>query len=185
MTMENAFRKRGTCHVFGDDIPLDEGVMAFKYAIERVTDPKLLIPHLFEPIDPGFAARVKPGDIVLAGKNFGCGKAHVQGFLAMAALKMGVLCESMPHKSLRRAVAAGLPILTGCVGGTKFVRNGDELEIDFESGEARNLSTGAETRVPPMPAILRDIVAHGGSAGSLRAWLAGHPELAAGARSAA
>jgi 3-isopropylmalate/(R)-2-methylmalate dehydratase small subunit len=174
------FMKRGTCHVFGDDIPLDEGVMAFKLAIERVTDPRLLIPHLFEQIDAGFASRVKPGDIVVAGRNFGCGKPHIQGFIAMAALEMGVLCESMPHKSLRRAMAAGLPVLTGCAGCTQLASSGDVLDVDFESGEARNISTGASTRFPPLPAILRDILANGGSAGSLRAWLAAHPELAAG-----
>ncbi len=177
--MANTFLKRGLCHVFGDGVPHDEGVMAFKYAIERVTDPKLLIPHLFEQVDQTFAARVKSGDIVVAGKNFCCGKPHIQGYIAMAALGMAVLCESMPHKSLRRAVSVGLPVLTGCAGGTAFVRNGDEIEVDFESGAARNITTGAETHFAPMPPILRDIVANGGSAGSLRAWLAAHPELAA------
>jgi 3-isopropylmalate/(R)-2-methylmalate dehydratase small subunit len=183
--MASSFKKRGTCHVFGDGVPLDDGMMAFKYAIERVTDPKLLIPHLFEQIDPGFAARVKPGDIVVAGKDFGCGKAHIQGFIAMLALDMSVLCQSMPHKSLRRAVAVGLPVLSGCTGCTDFVRSGDELEVDFASGAARNLSSGAMMQFAPMPPILRDIVAEGGSAGSLRAWLSAHPEQAAGARDSA
>jgi len=175
--MTISFRKRGTCHVFGDAVPLDEGIMAFKFAIERVTDPKVLVPHLFEQIDPTFAARAKPGDIVVAGKDFGHGKPHTQGFVALAALDMAVLCESMPHKSLRRAVSIGLPVLTGCVGCASFVRNGDELEVDFESGAARNLTTGATTQFAPMPPILREIVASGGSAGSMRAWLAAHPEL--------
>lgn len=174
------FRKRGTCHVFGEDIPLDEGVMAFKFAIERVTDPKLLIPHLFEQIDADFAARVKQGDIIVAGRNFGHGKPHIQGFIALAALEAGVLCQSMPHKSLRRAMAAGLPVLTGCTGCTQFATNGDVLDVDFDSGEARNITTGASARFPPLPSILRDILANGGSAGSLRAWLQAHPELAAG-----
>jgi 3-isopropylmalate/(R)-2-methylmalate dehydratase small subunit len=179
--MEPSFKKRGTCHVFGDDIPLDEGIMAFKYAIERINDPQALIPHLFEQIDPGFSARVKPGDIVLAGKNFGCGKPHIQGFVAMSALGMGVICESMPHKSLRRAVAAALPVLTGYPSGSDFIGNGDEVEIDFASGTIRNLSKGTVLQVPPMPPILCDIIGHGGSAGSLRAWLAAHPELATAA----
>jgi 3-isopropylmalate/(R)-2-methylmalate dehydratase small subunit len=177
--MTISFKKRGICHVFGDGVPHDEGVMAFKFAIERVTDPKLLIPHLFEQIESGFAARVKRGDIVVAGRDFGRGKPHAQGYIAMAALDMAVLCESMPHKSLRRAVAVGLPVLTGCTGCADFIHSGDELEIDLETGNARNMATGAEKRFAPMPPILRDIVANGGSAGSLRAWLATHPELAA------
>jgi 3-isopropylmalate/(R)-2-methylmalate dehydratase small subunit len=116
----------------------------------------------------------------VAGGNFGCGKPHIQGFIAMAALEMGVLCQSMPHKSLRRAMAAGLPVLTGCTDCMQFAGSGDELDIDFDSSAARNLSTGAATRFPPLPPILRDILAHGGSTGSLRAWLMAHPELAAG-----
>lgn len=175
--MTTSLKKHGTCHVFGDGVPLDDGVMAFKFAIERVIDPKLLIPHLFEQLDPGFAARVKPGDIVVAGKDFGFGKPHTQGFIAMAALDMAVLCESMPHKSLRRAVAIGLPILTGCAGCIGFVKSGDELEVDFGTGTARNLTTGVTRQFAPMPPILRDIVANGGSAGSMRAFLAAHPEL--------
>ena len=183
--MTISLKKRGTCHVFGDGVPLDEGVMAFKFAIERVTDPKLLIPHLFEQIDPSFASRVKQGDIVVAGKDFGFGKPHTQGFIAMAALEMAVLCESMPHKSLRRAVAIGLPVLTGCANCTSFAKSGDEIEVDFEIGVARNLTAGTEKQFAPMPAILRDIVANGGSAGSMRAVLAAHPELAAAPQVAA
>lgn len=167
--------RRGRCHVFGDDVPLDEGVMAFKYAIGRVTDPKELIPHLFEGIDPTFAARVKPGDIVIAGREFGCGKPHIQGFIAMAALGMGVLCGSMPYKALRGAVSKGLPVLTGC-DAREFAGDGDELEIDFAAGTAKNLTRGTQAQFPAMPEVLRDIVAHGGAAGQLAAWLDAHPE---------
>jgi 3-isopropylmalate/(R)-2-methylmalate dehydratase small subunit len=165
---------RGRCHVFGDNVPLDEGVMAFKYAIGRVTDPKELIPHLFEGIDPTFAARVKPGDIVIAGNDFGCGKPHIQGFIAMAALGMGVLCGSMPYKALRGAVSKGLPVLTGCTNG-QFAADGDEVEIDFASGAARNITQGTQAQFPAMAPVLRDIVSRGGAAGTLQAWLDEHP----------
>ena len=183
--MSMDMKRRGTCHVFGDGVPHDEGVMAFKFAIERVSDPKILIPRLFEQIDPTFAGRVKPGDIVIAGKDFGKGKPHNGGYLAMAALGMGVLCESMPHKSLRRAVAVGLPVLTGCEDGAAFAANGDEIEVDFATGEARNVKTGATRRFPSLPPILCDIVKAGGAAGAMRAWLASHPDQAAGAELAA
>jgi 3-isopropylmalate/(R)-2-methylmalate dehydratase small subunit len=96
----------------------------------------------------------------------------------MAALDMAVLCESMPHKSLRRAVAIGLPVLTGCTGAAAFVKSGDEIEVDFATGTARNLTAGTEKQFAPMPPILRDVVANGGSAGSMRAFLAAHPDLA-------
>jgi 3-isopropylmalate/(R)-2-methylmalate dehydratase small subunit len=175
--MDASFIRRGACHVFGDDVAHDEGIMAFKYAIERVTDPKLLIPHLFEQIDASFAAHARPGDIVIAGRNFGCGKPHNQGYIAMAALGMAVICESMPHKSLRRSVAAGLPVLAGCVGCAGLAKSGEEVEIDLATGAALNRTTGAAMRFPPMPSVLREIVARGGSAGNMRAWLLAHPEL--------
>jgi 3-isopropylmalate/(R)-2-methylmalate dehydratase small subunit len=172
--------KRGTCHVFGNDIPLDEGFIPFELAIQRVTDPQQLIPHLFKQIDPGFPARVKPGDVVIAGSEFGCGKPHVQGFIAMAALGMGVICTSMPYKNLRRAVAKGVPVLDGAPAPEQLAATGDEVEIDFATGRFRNFTRGTEATVPAMPPILLDIVNTGGMDGLLKTWLADHPEQAAG-----
>lgn len=186
--MTDSLKRRGTCHLFGDDIPLDDGVMPFKYAIGRVTDPQALIPHLFENIDAGFASRVRPGDIILAGRNFGCGKAHMQGFIAMASLGMGVLCDSMPYKSHRGAIARGVPVLTGCIGLASFAATGEEIEIDFSSGEAINFSRGTRTQFLPLPEILADLVAQGGLRGALQRYLESHPEMSealdAGARRA-
>jgi 3-isopropylmalate/(R)-2-methylmalate dehydratase small subunit len=167
--------RRGRAHVFGDGIPLDEGVMAFKYAIGRITDPAELIPHLFEPIDPGFAARVQHGDLVVAGADFGCGKPHIQGFIAMAALGMGVLCGSMPYKAMRGAISKGLPVLTGCNHPGEWVSNGDEVEVNFGTGEARNLTRGTVVHLPPMADVLQPIIAAGGADGQLATWLAEHP----------
>ncbi len=174
----SSFVRRGFCHVYGDHVPLDEGVMAFRFAIQRVNDPKDLIPHLFEVIDPEFVRRVKPGDFVVAGQDFACGKTHMQGFIAMNALGMSVLCESMPYKPMRRAAGEGLPILTGCRGATEFAKTGDEIEVDFTTGAARNLTQGTQTQFPPMPPILRDLAVNGGMRGVLAQWLREHPEQA-------
>ena len=171
--------QRGRCHVFGDGIPLDEGVMAFKFAIGRITDPEQLSPHLFEGIDPTFAARVRPGDFVLAGRDFGCGKPHIQGFIAMAALGMGVLCTSMPYKAMRGAISKGLPVLTGCEHVNGFAQSGDDIEVNFASGKAINHTQGKQVQFPPMPAVLQDIIAHGGAQGQLAAWLKAHPAQSA------
>lgn len=175
--MKQPLIRRGICHVFGDDIPLDEGVMAFKYAIGRITDPKVLIPHLFETIDPSFAARVRPGDIVVAGNNFGCGKTHMQGFIAMAALGMGVLCGSMPYKAHRGAISRGLPVLTGCEDARAFAIAGDDVEIDFASGRAINHTRATQSQFPPLPPILGDLVAQGGLRGALTAYLEANPAM--------
>ena len=153
--------------------------MAFRFAIQRITDPKELIPHLFEAIDPEFVKRVKPGDFVIAGRDFACGKTHMQGFIAMTALRMSILCESMPYKPLRRAVGEGLPVLTGCRDAAEFVRTGDEIEVDFDTGAARNLTRGTEVAFPAMQPILRDLAANGGMRATLSDWLRNHPEQAA------
>ena len=168
--------RRGFAHLVGDDVPLDDGIMAFRYAIERINDPDVLVPHLFEQIDPAFPKRVKTGDLVLAGTNFGCGKPHIQGFLAMAALRMGIVCASIPHKALRRAVAAGLPVLAGLDDRETLARTGDEIEADYVTGVVRNRTRATEVRLQPMAPILREIVAAGGADGALAAWLADHPE---------
>jgi 3-isopropylmalate/(R)-2-methylmalate dehydratase small subunit len=176
VSVNTFIKRRGFCHVFGDNVALSEGIIAFKFSIGRVTDPKELIPHLFERTDPLFVSRVKPGDFVIAGQNFACGKPHPQGFIAMAALDMSVLCHSMPYMSLRGAVSRGLPVLTGCESTTSFAETGDEIEVDFATGDAINLSRGTRVQLPPMPLALREIVSQGGSNGRLQAWLDAHPD---------
>lgn len=173
----NRLVRRGACHVLGDDVPLDE-VIPHRFAAARVTDPALLTPHLFESIDAGFAQRVKPGDIVLAGRNFACGKPRVQGFIAMAALNLGVVCASTPYRMLRRAVAHAIPILSGGPQPASIATTGDEIEVDFARGVIRNLSRNTQTTAPEMPPILREVVAGGGARAALAEWLAQHPEQA-------
>ena len=132
---------------------------------------------MFEQIDPGFVQRVKPGDIVVGGKNFGCGKAHMQGYIAMVALGLGLVCESMPYRPLRGAIAKGMPILTGCVGALEFAKSGDDVEINFTTGAAVNHASGARKTFPALPPVLNGIVAQGGMLGTLAAWLQAHPDM--------
>ena len=168
--------RRGICHVFGDDVPIDDGIIPYRFAAQRITDPAQLVPHLFETLDPGFADRGKSGDIIVAGRAFACGKPRAQAFIALAALGVGIVCESMPYKMLRRAVAKGLPVITGFAGASAFAATGDEAEVDFATGAARNLTSGVRAALPAMPATLQQIVASGGTDGLLGAWLAAHPE---------
>jgi len=174
----HALLRRGICHVFGDDIPLDEGFIPFSLAIGRETRPEILIPHLFSSLDSGFAERVKPGDIVLGGQQFACGKTHVQGFIAMAALGLSIVCTSMPFKASRRAVAQGLPVMSGLDEPKVFAQTGDLLEVDYATGKVTNLSTLAVRQCPAMPPILQTIVEQGGTEGYLKHWLSTHPDMA-------
>ena len=170
--------RRGTCHVLGDNVSLDDGIIPARFATQRVTDPAELVPHLFESIDPQLARRIKPGDIVFAGRNFACGKPRLQGFIAMGVLDLSVICMSMPYKMLRRSVARAIPVIVGGPEPREIATTGDELEIDFSTGAVRNLSSDTRAVIPAMSPILRDIVLSGGLQAMLRQWLAQHPEQA-------
>ena len=171
--------RHGACHVLGDNVSLDDGIIPARFATQRVTDPRELVPHLFESIDPQLAQRIKPGDIVLAGRNFACGKPRLQGFIAMGAMNLSVVCMSMPYKMLRRSVARAIPVIVGAPEPVSVADSGDELEIDFANGMVRNLTRDTRFTVPAMPPILRDIVASGGMQAMLKEWLMRHPEQAA------
>jgi 3-isopropylmalate/(R)-2-methylmalate dehydratase small subunit len=168
--------RRGTCHLIGDNVSLDDGIIPARFATQRVTDPLELLPHLFETIDPDFAKRAKAGDIVLAGRNFACGKPRLQGFIAMGAFNLAVICTSMPFKMLRRSVARAIPVIVGGPEPHSFAATGDEIEIDFTTGSIWNLTRDVRTMMPAMPPILRDIVASGGMQAMLKDWLVRHPE---------
>jgi 3-isopropylmalate/(R)-2-methylmalate dehydratase small subunit len=173
--MRDTLIRRGHAHVFGDNVSLDDGIIPARFAAQRVTEAALLTPRLFENVDASFAARVRPGDIVLAGRNFACGKPRLQGFIAMAALELSVICVSMPYKMLRRAVARALPIALA-PHAAELAVTGDEVEIDFGAGVFRNLTQNTRSEIPAMPHILLEIVTSGGAEAALRDWLEKHPE---------
>jgi 3-isopropylmalate/(R)-2-methylmalate dehydratase small subunit len=175
--MHSGWRTRGHAHVYGHDLPHDGGIVPMKVIPMRLTDPDAVVPFLFEEQDPPFRERVRPGDFIIAGRNFGCGKPHTAGYLGMKALGLRILCESMPYTVSRSLMNIGVPFMTGCEGIAAFVRTGDEVEADFESGEVRNLTTGETRRYPALDPRIRGMIEAGGMQGMLRAWLASHPEL--------
>ena len=176
--MTSPLLRRGRCHVFGDDVPLDEGLIPFDMAIRRIDDPALLVPELFRQIDPGFQERVQPGDIIVAGRNFCCGKPHLQGFIAMASLGLSVICASMPYKAMRGAISKGVPVMTGVDIQHSGFCTGDDVEIDYTNGTVRNLSRPGSANGAPLSDTLIGIVAEGGTRGLLKTWLRDHPVMA-------
>jgi 3-isopropylmalate dehydratase small subunit len=157
---------------------LDDGIIPRRFASQRVTAAAELIPYLFESVDPALAQRIRKGDIILAGRNFCCGKPRVQGFIALAELDLAVICASMPYKMLRRAVARGIPVIVGGPDPEELAGNADEVEIDFATGTIWNLTRDSRKTLPPMAEILREIVGRGGMQAMLRDWLLQHPEQA-------
>ncbi|MFN7753639.1 MAG: hypothetical protein ACK5TE_15365 [Pseudomonadota bacterium] len=166
------WRYRGTAHCFGDDLEHDAHMIPFEFVIRRVTDPAELLPHLFEAVRPGLAARMKAGDVLVAGQRFGKGKAHIQAYLALKAIGVAIVCESLPYNTYRALVGLGLPFMSGCEGVTGQVADGEEIEVDFSTGAFINHSRGTRHAHPPLPSQARDIIELGGTEGVLRDWWA-------------
>lgn len=166
------WRYRGTAHCFGDDLEHDAHMIPFDFVIRRVTDPEELLPHLFEAVRPGLAARMRAGDVLIAGRGFGKGKAHIQAYLALKALGVAIACESMPYNTYRALVGLGLPFMTGCQGLAAQVADGEAIEVDFTTGAFHNLSRDTRLAFAPLPAQAREIIALGGTEGVLRDWWA-------------
>lgn len=163
---------RGKCWRFGDNLGIDGDVMPLRFALERELDPAVLCPHLMAGVDPDFPGKVSPGDIIIAGKRFGQGNPHIQGFLGIAGHGLGLMAESIPRGSFRNAINAGLPFLTGCEDVTGMVETGDDLEVDFETGAFANLSRGMTRQFQPLDSQLRAIIEAGGWRASLEGRIA-------------
>lgn len=151
-------RHRGKVWKFDvDDINTDQ-IHLSMYSHLPIDEQKM---HCLETIDPSFAPNVQPGDIVVAGKNFGCGSArHAEADLL--ALGVGaVVAESFDRKFFRNAIGSGLLVLS-CPGILDIVNAQDELDIDSAAGEVRNLTTGASIECPPLPQFYADMVKMGG-----------------------
>jgi 3-isopropylmalate/(R)-2-methylmalate dehydratase small subunit len=176
--MRNGWRSRGTAHVIGDNVEHDGVIMPQALISARVTEPEKLIPHLFELYDPTLLPKLKDGDFIVAGKNLGCGKPHVSGYIAMEAMNLRVLCESMPGTIAKATMSLALPCMYKCEGIREFVHDGDDIEVDFETGEVVNHTTGEVRHYPPMQPEAREMVMNGGVKGLLSRWLSDHPEFA-------
>lgn len=160
---------KGRCYRLGHDVPHAGGVIPNWLIAGRYTDPKEIVPHLFEETDPGFSGRCQPADIIVTGRNFGMGP-KATGYIAIQALALGLVCESMPFLAYRAAIGYGVRVITDCVGVGDICDTGDQLEVDFRSGFFTNHTRGVSREYPPLPETLRDIVRLGGNAGWLRQW---------------
>ncbi|MES2534502.1 MAG: 3-isopropylmalate dehydratase [Pseudomonadota bacterium] len=153
---------RGRCWKFGDNVGIDGDMMPLEFALKRELDPKVLGPHLMSGLDPDFAGKVRPGDIIVAGQRFAQGNPHIQGLIGIRAHQLGLVVESIPRGSFRNAINAGVPFLPYCPGVTAEVDSGDEIEVDFEHGTFINLTKNKRLQFEPLPATLLDIIRIGG-----------------------
>jgi 3-isopropylmalate/(R)-2-methylmalate dehydratase small subunit len=149
---------KGKAHKFSDDINTDD-IIAAKYLVS--TDIKELGSHCMETIRPDFVKQIKPGDIIVAGKNFGCGSSREHAPLAIKGSgASAVVAKSFAGIFFRNAINIGLPFLESA--DVDKVSDGDSLEIDLSSGIIKNLSKNESYRTQPFPEFLQEIVKQGG-----------------------
>lgn len=149
---------KGKAHKFANDINTDD-IIAAKYLVS--TDEKELGRHCMENIAPDFAARVKPGDIIVAGKNFGCGSSREHAPRALKGCGISaVVAESFSNIFFRNSINVGLPFLES--DDTATIADGDSLEIDLSSGIIKDLDKNRSYKIEPFPAFLEEIIRDGG-----------------------
>lgn len=157
----------GRIHKFGDHVDTDV-ILPGRYL--ALNDPQALAGHCLEGLDPDFAARVSPGDIILAGRNFGSGSSREHAPIAIKAVGVGcVVAASFARIFYRNAINIGLPIIT-CPAFAAAGRNGGRARIDLAAGTIT--SEGETFSGEPLPEIIREIVAAGGLVEHVRQRLA-------------
>ena len=149
---------KGKVWKFRNDVNTDEIIPA-RYL--STTDPKELGDHCMEDIDPQFSKKISRGDIIVAGKNFGCGSSreHAQISIKGAGISC-VIAESFARIFLRNAINMGLPILE--VKDIIGIKEGDYLEVDLASGLVLNLTEHKEYKAKPLPKFIQEIIKSGG-----------------------
>ncbi|AFK22443.1 3-isopropylmalate dehydratase small subunit [Pyrococcus sp. ST04] len=150
---------RGRAWKYGDHVDTDVIIPA-RYL--NTSDPKELAQHVLEDLDPEFRFKMKPGDIIVAGENFGCGSSREHAPLAIKAAGVScVIAKSFARIFYRNAINIGLPILEAPEAVDR-IDTGDELEVDFSTGEIRNLTKGEVYHANPFPDFVMEIIKAGG-----------------------
>lgn len=143
---------------YGDDVNTDV-IFPGKYTY-TVNDPNEMAKHALENLDPNFASNVQENDIVVAGKNFGCGSSREQAATCLKYARVGaVVGKSFSRLYFRNAINTGLPIVQ-CPEAVDQIESGETVHIDFEKGELR--CKAGVFRFPPMPEFVMGIMRDGG-----------------------
>jgi 3-isopropylmalate/(R)-2-methylmalate dehydratase small subunit len=149
----------GTIYKFGDDVNTDEIIPA-RYL--NTSDPKELAAHVMEDADPQFPAKVKNGDIIVAGKNFGCGSSREHAPIAIKAAGLTcVIAESYARIFYRNAFNIGLTIME-CPAAAAEAQIGHVLRVDTTTGQITNVTLEREYSSKPIPPFMQELIAAGG-----------------------
>ena len=146
---------KGTVWKFGDDIDTDI-ILPGRYLI--YTDEERLSQHCMEGLDDKFNEKCKKGDFIVAGKNFGCGSSREHAPIAIKAAGVScVIAETFARIFYRNAINIGLPIIE-CPEASKGIEDGDDVEVDFDSGMIYNRTKGTEFKGQAFPEFMQKII---------------------------
>jgi 3-isopropylmalate/(R)-2-methylmalate dehydratase small subunit len=150
---------RGRVWKFGGNVDTDV-IIPIQYC--KITDPKELAKHCMEGIVPGFHEKVKPGDVIIAGDNFGCGSSREPAPISIKATGIScIIARSFARIFYRNAFNVGLPILE-CLEALDSIEEGHEVEVNFDTGEIRDLFRGQSFRAKPVPPFMQELILDGG-----------------------
>ncbi|MEK6796660.1 MAG: 3-isopropylmalate dehydratase small subunit [Spirochaetota bacterium] len=149
----------GTAHTFGAHVNTDEIIPA-RYL--NSSDPAELAAHCMEDADASFVKKARPGDIICARENFGCGSSREHAPIAIKAAGIScVIAESFARIFYRNAINIGLPILESKEASVD-IASGDTVTVDFDAGTIRNVTKGREYKVTSFPPFMQKLIASGG-----------------------
>ena len=150
---------KGKVHKFGDDVNTDEIIPA-RYL--NTSDPAELAAHCMEGADPEFVKKLKPGDIIVGGRNFGCGSSREHAPVAIKTAGIScVIARSFARIFFRNAINIGLAIIV-CPEAVDDAETGDEIAVSLDEGVVANLTRKKTYAVPPFPEEMRRIIDAGG-----------------------
>ncbi len=156
---------QGTVFKYPDNVDTDVIIPA-RYL--NTANAQELAKHCMEDIDTSFVSRVQPGDIMVAGWNFGCGSSREHAPLVIKTCGTGcVIAKSFARIFYRNAINIGLPILE-CEQAAEEIQAGDQVHVDFDSGIITDLTTGKTYQAEPFPEFIQNIIRKGGLLASLR-----------------
>lgn len=158
-------KAHGIVHKYGDNVDTDVIIPA-RYL--NTSDHKELASHCMEDIDKDFVKNVKQGDIIVANMNFGCGSSREHAPIAIKASGIScVIASTFARIFYRNAINIGLPILE-CEAAAKDIDNGNEVEINFDTGVITNITKGKTYQAQPFPDFIKEIINKGGLLNSLK-----------------
>lgn len=157
---------KGKVFKYGDNVDTDVIIPARYLNTPNAAELAL---HCMEDIDTEFVKKVEPGDVMVAGWNFGCGSSREHAPLVIKTCGTGcVIAKSFARIFYRNAINIGLPILE-CEEAAEEISTDDQVQVNFDTGEIVNLTTGKTYQAQPFPPFIQHIIASGGLLASLKA----------------